>query len=81
MIIIIPDKATKSRGERPFALNRSIRASRVEVGGGMAPLTAAKLAVWESLLPNFTSQLGPPSYNNNNNNHDHYQIKPTWVES
>lgn len=46
-------------------LNRLIRVSRVEVGGGIAPVTSEKLAVLESLLPNFTFQLGPPSYNNN----------------
>lgn len=64
LIYIVPDKATKSRGERPFVLNRLIRVSRVEVGGGIAPVTSEKLAVLESLLPNFTFQLGPPSYNN-----------------
>lgn len=51
--------------ERPTALNRLIRLLRVEVGGGNAPLFAAlRLADFESLLPTFTSQLGPPSYIN-----------------
>lgn len=49
LIYIVPDKATKSRGERPFVLNRLIRVSRVEVGGGIAPVTSEKLAVLESL--------------------------------
>ena len=60
----IPDKATMSLAESPTTLNRLMRLERVEVGGGMMPLLAAeKLAVFESLLPNFTSHVGPPNYN------------------
>jgi len=48
--------------ERPLLLNRLMRLLSVEVGGGMTPLLAAeRLAVFESLLPSFTFQNGPPS--------------------
>lgn len=51
-----------SLAESPTALNRLMRLESVEVGGGMTPLLAAeKLAVFESLLPNFTSHDGPPN--------------------
>lgn len=51
--------------ESPLALNLLMRLARVEEGGGSTPLFAAeRLADLESLLPTFTFQLGPPSYNN-----------------
>lgn len=57
-----PDKATMSLVESPRALNLEISLFKLEVGGGMLLLAAAWLAVLASLLPSFTSQLGPPSY-------------------
>lgn len=63
-MMVLPDKATKSFRERPLVLNRLIRVARVEVGGGIAPMTSEKRAVLESLLPNFTFQLGPPNFKN-----------------
>lgn len=51
-----------SLAESPLAWNLLMRLLSVEVGGGMTPLLAAeKLAVFESLLPTLTFQLGPPS--------------------
>jgi len=40
-----------------------MRLLRLEVGGGMLLLAPLRLAVLASLLPNFTFQVGPPSYN------------------
>lgn len=61
----IPDKATMSLGESPWAWNVLIRLVRLEVGGGITPVLAAvKFAVLESLLPTFTFQNGPPSCTN-----------------
>jgi len=58
----VPDKATMSLAESPWALNLLIRLLRVEKGGGITPLFASfKLAVFESLLPSLTFQKGPPS--------------------
>lgn len=57
-----PAKATISFVERPTALKLEMRRLRLEVGVGMLLLAAPWLAVLASLLPNFTSQLGPPSY-------------------
>jgi len=57
-----PDKATISFVERPTALKLEMRRLRLEVGVGMLLLAAPWLAVLASLLPSFTSQLGPPSY-------------------
>ena len=61
----VPDKATMSVVERPLTWNVEIRTPRLEMGEGKKPvlLAAEKLAVFESLLPTLTSQLGPPSYN------------------
>jgi len=47
--------------ERPCAAKSDVRLARPDVGGGMLLLAPLKLAVLESLLPTFTSQLGPPS--------------------
>lgn len=59
--IIVPDSATKSLVESPRVLNLDISWLRFEVGLGMSLLAADWLAVLESLLPSFTSQVGPPS--------------------
>lgn len=59
--IIVPDSATKSLVESPRVLNLDISWLRFEVGLGMPLLAADWLAVLESLLPSFTSQVGPPS--------------------
>jgi hypothetical protein len=59
----VPDKATMSLVESPWALNLLIRSLRVAKGDGITPLLASlKLAVFESLLPSLTFQRGPPSY-------------------
>lgn len=60
----LPERATRSLVESPRLLKREIRRLRSEVGGGIPLLAADRLAVLESLLPSFTSQLGPPSYTN-----------------
>jgi len=45
-----------------FFLSKAVmRASRSKKGAGKSELDSAKLAVVESLLPNGTSHLGPPS--------------------
>lgn len=60
--IEIPDNTTMSLVESPRFWNLLTRLERVEVGGGITPLfAAARLAVFESLLPSFTSHVGPPS--------------------
>ncbi|KAH0471036.1 hypothetical protein IEQ34_000759 [Dendrobium chrysotoxum] len=61
----IPARATRSLVERPCAENLEIRLLRLEVAGGMLLLAALWLAVLESLLPNFTLQVGPPSFKAN----------------
>lgn len=48
--------------ERPTALKLEMRRLRLDVRVGMLLLAGAWLAVLASLLPSFTSQLGPPSY-------------------
>ena len=48
--------------ESPCAAKRDVRLASPDVGGGMLFSAPLKLAVVESLLPIFTSQLGPPSY-------------------
>lgn len=60
-MVFIPERATMSLVERPWAANLLMRLLRLEVGGGMLLLARVKLAVFESLLPSFTSQYGPPS--------------------
>ena len=47
--------------ERPLAENLEMRLLSDEVGGGICLLALDMLALLESLLPSFTSQLGPPS--------------------
>jgi len=59
--IIVPDSATKSLVESPRVLNLDISWLRFEVGLGMPLLAADWLAVLESLLPSFTSHVGPLS--------------------
>ena len=54
-----------SLADRPAALKEEMSWLRLDVGGGMLLLAAAWLAVLESRLPNFTFQLGPPSFNFN----------------
>lgn len=50
--------------ESPWALNVEISLVRLDAGDGSTPVLAAmKFAVLESLLPTFTFQKGPPSYN------------------
>jgi len=39
-----------------------MRELRLRVGDGRLLLASDKLAVFASLLPNFTSHVGPPSY-------------------
>ena len=59
--IIVPDSATKSLVESPRVLNLDISWLRFEVGLGMPLLAADWLAVLASLLPSFTSHVGPLS--------------------
>lgn len=60
----IPDRTTMSLAERPTEPNKLIRLVREAVMAGSTLLfAAARRADWESLLPTFTSQCGPPSYN------------------
>jgi hypothetical protein len=58
----IPDNATKSLVESPRALNLEMSWLRLEVGAGMPLFAADLLAVLASLLPSFTSHVGPPSW-------------------
>lgn len=59
-IVCAPERATMSREDKPCALKRLMRLSRVDVGGGITPeLAVEKLAVVESLLPSLTLQPGP----------------------
>lgn len=55
-----PERATRSISSSPWRLNNVIRFSMVEFGAGMLVFEMLKLAVLESLLPNGSSQLGPP---------------------
>ena len=59
-----PDKATISLAVKPFFEKALIRPLRSNVGSGMLPVTAAELAVVESLLPKSTvqDQLGALSW-------------------
>ena len=43
-------------------MNNVTRFWRVEFGGGILVFEVVKLAVFESLLPNGSSQFGPPLY-------------------
>lgn len=49
--------------ESPRELNLEISWFRLEVGAGMPLFAADWLVVLASLLPSFTCQLGPPSFN------------------
>ena len=57
----IPERATSSLAEKPWFAKEAIRALRLKLGPGRSLLAALKFAVVESLLPNETVQLGPPS--------------------
>jgi len=57
----LPDKVTSSLTVKFFLSKALMRASRSKKGAGKSELDSAKLAVVESLLPNGTSHLGPPS--------------------
>ena len=57
----VPESATISFAERPWLLKLEMRFWRLKEGPGMLLFAPEKLAVVESLLPSFTSQLGPPS--------------------
>lgn len=58
---IVPERATKSFSESPWLAKFSLSLSRLRNGPGIDLLASALLAVMESLLPNPTSQEGPPS--------------------
>lgn len=55
-----PERATRSTSSRPWRLKNVKRPSMVAFGGGMFLFEPLRLAVFESLLPNGSSQLGPP---------------------
>ena len=61
MYTYIPERATNSLAERPLFEKEVMRALRFKLGPGMLLLAALKLAEVESLRPNWTVQLGPPS--------------------
>lgn len=56
----IPDNATRSTISSPCSLNFVRMVWKVLLGAGMLLFDPLKLAPLESLLPNGTSQLGPP---------------------
>jgi len=47
--------------DRPLTAKFDVRVLMLDAGEGRKTLAAVLLAVSESLLPNFTSQEGPPS--------------------
>lgn len=57
---IVPTRATRSVRSSPWSLNLVTIVSNVELTRGMLLLEAIKLAAFASLLPKYTSQLGPP---------------------
>lgn len=57
-----PDRATISLAVKPLLAKAEIRPLRFNAGDGMLEMAAALLAVVESLLPNWTTQVGPPSW-------------------
>jgi hypothetical protein len=61
-MIELPDKVTISSVEKFFFWNAAIRPSRSKKGAGKSEFDSSKLAVNESLLPNGTFHLCPPSY-------------------
>lgn len=62
IIKVRPERATRSTSSRPWRLKNVKRPSMVAFGGGMFLFEPLKLAVFESLLPKGSSQLGPPLY-------------------
>lgn len=56
----LPESATKSTMSRPWASNLEMSISRVELGAGIIWFARVMLALRESFLPKYTSQLGPP---------------------
>ena len=56
-----PERATSSLAVKPLFEKEVRRAARFRPGPGMLLPTALKLAVVESLRPNGTAQLCPPS--------------------
>lgn len=60
----IPERATMSVCERPRFWKVEMRVGTVEFGEGKPFVAACLLAVLLSLLPTFTSQLGPPDFKN-----------------
>ena len=59
----IPERATISLALKPLFEKEEMIPLRFKVGAGMSLLAVLKLAVVESLLPNWTVQLGPPNWN------------------
>lgn len=62
-IVWLPERATISLALKPCLEKEDMSWLRVEFGPGRLLLAALILAVVESLLPNRTFQLGPPSCN------------------
>lgn len=60
-MIHAPERVTISLVVKPFFENEDIRPLRFKFGPGMSELTVLRLAVVESLRPNTTVQLFPPS--------------------
>ena len=58
--MLLPERATISLSERPTFSNLATRVATVEFGPGMLLFAASLLALKLSLLPVWTSQLGPP---------------------
>ena len=59
----LPDKATRSVESSPTAVNLAVMLLRLSKGLGMEVLAPAWLAALLSLLPNWTSHVGPPACN------------------
>lgn len=59
-IVWDPERATISLALKPLFEKEEMIPLRFKVGAGMSLLAVLKLAVVESLLPNWTVQLGPP---------------------
>lgn len=60
LVLLLPDSATRSVVSRPTAENLAFMFAKPSEGDGRAVLTLARFAVKLSLLPNGTSQDGPP---------------------
>lgn len=57
----LPERDTKSLNDNPTSAKLDLRTVIFDEGAGMNTLAAVLLAVRESLLPNLTSHVGPPS--------------------